>query len=606
MALKELGLNASEIIPNDAAIEFVKADVAANSQLFKDLFELMNREISKGIVGATLTKDVDQTGAYSASKTHAEVKDELVQSDAMFFDKTIREQVLRPAVMMQFGNEAIPPWYTTFFEKKFNQKEFMEMIEIAVRTGSKIPLYYPNEELNIPIPKKGEPILEIKESAALPFKSETKVFSAASVPEDKADKKTEKEKRILEQRNSFDYKIDEKYWNGRAAIAPYLSEIEKDLEKFTSFDEAIEYIENKKISLQPYLELGNVIEQSLKESFIQGSLDAKILAKVFSANTQINNDYRVIPENMLNFLKVYSYEITHIEFKVANENIKGVFEKAIKDGYTYQDFYKEVIGFDKVLSLSNNHLQTVFYTNMTSIYMGGKYWEYQKEEYVEEFPYFRYVTMDDGEVRDSHRKMHNKVFRRDDKIWDIWWPPNGFRCRCDVEMVTYAEAVANGWEVLESSPEWIKANPPAWSGNQAKAKDIYEKAKKLEDNHKINIEKTYEDFNFSKIEQMSGEPIERKLKKNPKITKEEFKKSFEMTGDKKEISDYLGDKIIIKDGIYKKFAKKDENGKDQLYRLSEIEYLEPALKRPTEVWGEMSFIKKTIEVEGKKVNVDYI
>jgi len=48
--------------------------------------------------------------------------------------------------------------------------------------------------------------------------------------------------------------------------------------------------------------------------------------------------------------------------------------------------------------------------------------------------------------------MHGKIFPADHPFWDIWFPPNGFRCRCGVDSVSAAELKTNGWQVEEKDP----------------------------------------------------------------------------------------------------------------------------------------------------------
>lgn len=54
-------------------------------------------------------------------------------------------------------------------------------------------------------------------------------------------------------------------------------------------------------------------------------------------------------------------------------------------------------------------------------------------------PYWQYQTAGDGNVRPAHAAMENRVYRWDDPVWDIWYPPNGFRCRCMVVSLTEAQ-----------------------------------------------------------------------------------------------------------------------------------------------------------------------
>lgn len=44
----------------------------------------------------------------------------------------------------------------------------------------------------------------------------------------------------------------------------------------------------------------------------------------------------------------------------------------------------------------------------------------------------QYFTIGDGRVRDEHKVMHGMCADVDDPVWDIWYPPNGWRCRCYV------------------------------------------------------------------------------------------------------------------------------------------------------------------------------
>ena len=67
-------------------------------------------------------------------------------------------------------------------------------------------------------------------------------------------------------------------------------------------------------------------------------------------------------------------------------------------------------------------------------------------------PYWKYTTAGDGQVRETHAMMEGRIYRADDPIWDIWYPPNGFRCRCSVVSLTKAQVERSGVEVSKSAP----------------------------------------------------------------------------------------------------------------------------------------------------------
>lgn len=62
------------------------------------------------------------------------------------------------------------------------------------------------------------------------------------------------------------------------------------------------------------------------------------------------------------------------------------------------------------------------------------------------FPAFQYSAVLDGRVRATHAALDNRIFKRDNPIWDRIWPPLFFNCRCTVVGVN-----AEDWDGEESS-----------------------------------------------------------------------------------------------------------------------------------------------------------
>src|SRR5450830_817588 len=75
-------------------------------------------------------------------------------------------------------------------------------------------------------------------------------------------------------------------------------------------------------------------------------------------------------------------------------------------------------------------LETIYETNMQSAYMAGRYQGMMAaKQYA---PWWEYSAVMDNRTRPEHAAMNGLVFRYDDPIWNTWYPPNGFRCRCRV------------------------------------------------------------------------------------------------------------------------------------------------------------------------------
>ncbi len=81
--LENLVQSAVAAIPDDSSVEIIEAGgKGASSEIYKSYCEFLNTEISKAIVGQTLTTEIGSSGSYAAGKIHAEVRADIVASDA--------------------------------------------------------------------------------------------------------------------------------------------------------------------------------------------------------------------------------------------------------------------------------------------------------------------------------------------------------------------------------------------------------------------------------------------------------------------------------------------------------------------------------------------
>lgn len=161
IAVRTLGHDAAGIISKSTEIEFVTGNNgSASGDLYKDLAGFGNKEISKAILGGTLTADVDGKGSYAASNTHNDVRHDLINADARSLATTIRNQFLRPYVGFNYGWDTPVPLYTGKFKKE-DLKAHAELVD-KFADRMEIPVSYVRKKFNIPAPEKGEETLAAK------------------------------------------------------------------------------------------------------------------------------------------------------------------------------------------------------------------------------------------------------------------------------------------------------------------------------------------------------------------------------------------------------------------------------------------------------------
>lgn len=149
--------------------------------------------------------------------------------------------------------------------------------------------------------------------------------------------------------------------------------------------------------------------------------------------------------------------------------VKGWLDRVLEQGLTFKEFREgldEAAEAGGITAVNPYHAETVFNTNIQTAYNAGRWEMYHAPEVAEAFPYFQYHTVGDDRVRPAHAAMDGFIARRDDGVWDEWWPPNGFNCRCTVTAISIEEAEAKG---IRPSRRAAPQPDPGFEGNAAKA-----------------------------------------------------------------------------------------------------------------------------------------
>lgn len=160
-ALHSLGSSASGIVSETMSIEFVEAEKRASADIYKAFIELCERGQSKAVLGQTLTTEVGDKGSYAASKTHGEVRQDILEADCEQLSNTLRMQLIRPTVLFNFGEAFAQrlPWLKFKYELPEDLNAQANRDKILVESGLRIPSAYMYNKYNIPVPEAGEEVV---------------------------------------------------------------------------------------------------------------------------------------------------------------------------------------------------------------------------------------------------------------------------------------------------------------------------------------------------------------------------------------------------------------------------------------------------------------
>ncbi len=175
----------------------------------------------------------------------------------------------------------------------------------------------------------------------------------------------------------------------------------------------------------------------------------------------------------------HAFTIAGLHQRYALERAHGLLADAIEQGTSQREAVNQLRdAFDSwgLTGTSRYHLDTVFRTNVLGAYAEGRYRQAQKVKRSR--PFWRYVTVGDGRVRETHRAQHGKVYPADHPYWDRWTPPSGWNCRCSIETLSQAEVDDEGHEVLDRLPD--EQPDKGWAGSPKLAERADKAAAKLQ------------------------------------------------------------------------------------------------------------------------------
>lgn len=147
--------------------------------------------------------------------------------------------------------------------------------------------------------------------------------------------------------------------------------------------------------------------------------------------------------------------------------------RLIEEGGTLEDFrkaYAEIVESAGWTYQGNAgwHSQLVWRLHTMQAYSAGR-WE-QAQRLSASDPgtryYGRYVTVGDDRVRPNHRAWHGVVLPLEHDFWTTHWTPNGFNCRCHVQVVTERDLRRYRWTETPNSDPRLQIPPdPGWGFN---------------------------------------------------------------------------------------------------------------------------------------------
>ena len=157
-ALVQIGADAAGIIPDGTSIDFITTEKSSSADLYERLARYCDEQVSKAILGQTLTSD-SGGGSYAQSRTHNEVRHDLTVADCKALASTLRRDLLRPLCIFNFGEDRRIPYIRFDCGESQDLTQTAEILGTLIgKTGLRVPASFIYRKFSIPVPEAGEEI----------------------------------------------------------------------------------------------------------------------------------------------------------------------------------------------------------------------------------------------------------------------------------------------------------------------------------------------------------------------------------------------------------------------------------------------------------------
>jgi len=165
-AVRDISSDAAAIIPKEMEIEFIEAAGGSGNAVFSAKAEYLDRQISKGILGQTMT--TDDGSSLSQAAIHENVRHDIARADARQTSITANRDLIRPFVDLNFGPREKYPTMVIPITENEDIEALVSAVTQLVPLGLEISMAKARERLGFEEPDEGEKIFAVALPTATP------------------------------------------------------------------------------------------------------------------------------------------------------------------------------------------------------------------------------------------------------------------------------------------------------------------------------------------------------------------------------------------------------------------------------------------------------
>lgn len=157
-AVASIGTDAAAVMPEKMMLEFIESKGGAGGEeLYERLCDWLDRQVSKGVLGQTMT--ADDGSSRSQAQVHNEVRQDIMLADAKQLAITINRDLIRPFVDFNYGPQKRYPRVTFNLAEAEDVVATTSALKELVPLGLRVSATGIAERFGLPAPESDDDVL---------------------------------------------------------------------------------------------------------------------------------------------------------------------------------------------------------------------------------------------------------------------------------------------------------------------------------------------------------------------------------------------------------------------------------------------------------------
>lgn len=506
-ALQGLGAGGNIIRPQGTEVEIKENSTKDTGDAHGSFLSFLNKEISKAGIGTTETTESSTSSGYAQSSTHSEQDDRKHENDISFTRKVLNSRFIR--ILQAYGFDTEGGRFVVQGEDtELNKKE---MFEVHLKMAKELNMPFDDDFFyeTYGMAKPDDYDKRKKELEANKEKNQiVEANKKVEKPEKAKEINTEKEEKEKEVNLGLFKKLLQLFLPAPAVTTGATTT--------NCNHHTIKLADNQNIDSEALFNSVWKAKGKLRFDADWFYQTASILNQGFKAG--FNEGKTIVLSNNPSF--TYGYDdpamLAAFErslYRFAGQKNIAIIQKLnqlYRQSSSFEDFYAQA---GAIVDVANKDwLQTEYTTATRTGQAAANYTRLMGN--IDIFPYWKYSTIGDGRVRDSHLALEGVTLRADDPLWQKLFPPNGWNCRCSVfprmesqidkSKLTADQAKAKAYI---DSPVGQKDFAAGWSTNQIANGEVFTNKQQYNSKFDAQMLKELRNLKAENFGLLSGEQL---------------------------------------------------------------------------------------------------